>query len=67
MLIIWDEAPLMNRLAFDTVGRHLKDKSNNKNAFGGKLVILETNTSSGYTWQSRIHCCYYSPSSIFLE
>ena len=28
-MIIWDEAPMMNRLAFDAVDRHLKDICDN--------------------------------------
>jgi len=39
-LIIWDEAPMMNRLAFEAVNRHLKDICDNENGFGGKLVVL---------------------------
>jgi len=40
MLIVWDEAPMMNRLAFEVVDRHLKDICDNQNAFSGKLVFL---------------------------
>jgi len=40
-LIIWDEAPMMNGLAFEAINRHLKDICDNENAFGGKLVVLE--------------------------
>ena len=39
-LIVWDEAPMMNRLAFEAVHRHLQDICDNQNAFGGKLVLL---------------------------
>jgi len=39
-LIIWDEAPMMNRLAFEAVNCHLKDICNNENAFEGQLVVL---------------------------
>jgi len=39
-LIIWDEAPMMNRLTFEAVNRHLKDICDNENAFGDKLVVL---------------------------
>jgi len=39
-LIIWDEAPMMNQLAFEAVNRHRKDICDNENAFGRKLVIL---------------------------
>jgi len=40
-LIIWDEAPMMNWLAFEAVNCLLKDICDNANAFGGKLVVLE--------------------------
>jgi len=40
MLIISDEAPMMNHLAFEAVNHHLKNICDNKNYFGGKLVIL---------------------------
>ena len=39
-LIVWDEAPMMNRLAFEAVHRHLQDICDNQNAFGGKLVLF---------------------------
>jgi len=39
-LIVLDEAPMMNRLVFKAVDRHLKDIYDNQNAFGGKLVFL---------------------------
>jgi len=39
-LIVWDEAPMMNRLAFEVVDLHLKDICDNQNTFGGKLVFL---------------------------
>ena len=38
-LIIWDEGPMMNRLAFEAVNRHLKDICDNENAFEGKLIV----------------------------
>jgi len=41
MLIIWDEAPMMNRLAFEAINRHFKDVRNKENAFGGELIVLE--------------------------
>ena len=40
MLIVWDEAPMMNRLVFEAVDRHLKDICNNQNALRGKLVLF---------------------------
>jgi len=40
VVIIWDEAPRMNWLAFEAVNHHLKDICDNENAFGGKLVVL---------------------------
>jgi len=39
-LIIWEEAQMMNRLAFKEVNRHLKDICDNENAFGGKVDVL---------------------------
>ena len=33
MLIVWDEAPIMNRLAFEAIDHHLKDIYDNHNAF----------------------------------
>jgi len=39
-LIVCDEAPMMNRLAFEAVDHHLRDVCDNQNAFGGKLVLL---------------------------
>ena len=38
-LILWDEAPMMNRLAFEAVNCHLKDICDNENAFEVKLVL----------------------------
>ena len=40
MLIVWDEAPMMNRLASEAVDRHLQDICDNQNAFGEKPVLL---------------------------
>jgi len=63
-LVIWDEAPMINQLAFKVVNRHLKDIGDNENAFADKLVVLwgrfQTNTYSGCTWQPQIHCYCYS-------
>jgi len=39
-LIIWDEAPMLNRSAFEAIDHRLKDRCDNQNAFGGKLVLL---------------------------
>jgi len=39
-LIVWDEAPMMNRLAFEAVDRHHKDICDSQNAFDRKLVLL---------------------------
>jgi len=49
-LIIWDEAPMMNRLAFKAVNRHLKDICDNENAFGGKLVVLGGDFNKYFQW-----------------
>ncbi|PNY15928.1 ATP-dependent DNA helicase PIF1 [Trifolium pratense] len=45
-LIIWDEAPMMNRYCFEAFDRTMKDvmskvdKNNNSKPFGGKVVVL---------------------------
>ena len=45
-LIIWDEAPMMNRLCFEAFERTLRDimksqnEENSKKPFGGKVVVL---------------------------
>ncbi|GAU10652.1 hypothetical protein TSUD_421210, partial [Trifolium subterraneum] len=45
-LIIWDEAPMMNRLCFEAFDRTMKDlmskidKDNKEKPFGGKVVVL---------------------------
>jgi ATP-dependent DNA helicase PIF1 len=45
-LIIWDEAPMMNRYCFEAFDRTMKDlmkrvdKENEKKSFGGKVVVL---------------------------
>jgi len=39
-LIIWHEAPMMNRLAFEVVNRYLKDICDDEHTFGGKLIVL---------------------------
>jgi len=40
ILIVWNEAPMINHFAFEVVDRHLKDICDNQSAFGGKLVLL---------------------------
>ena len=40
MLIIWDEAPMMNHFAFEAVDHHLKDICDNQNALDGKWSFL---------------------------
>jgi len=40
-LIIWDEAPMMNQLAFKAVNHRVKDICDSENAFGYKLVVFE--------------------------
>jgi len=45
-LIIWDEAPMMNRMCFEAFDRTLRDimrnvdDANNDKPFGGKAVVL---------------------------
>ncbi|XP_021729317.1 uncharacterized protein LOC110696333 [Chenopodium quinoa] len=39
-LIIWDEAPMTHRLAFEAVDRHFKDICSDNRVFRGKLVVL---------------------------
>ena len=58
-LIIWDEAPMMNRLAFEDVNRHLKDICDNENAFGGKLVISGEISDKYFQW---LHMAVANPS-----
>ena len=38
--ILWDEAPMMNRFAFEAVVRTFKDLMTNDLPFGGKTMIL---------------------------
>jgi len=46
-LIIWDEAPMMNKMCFEAFDRTLRDimknvdDANNVKPFGGKVVVLE--------------------------
>ena len=39
-LIIWDEAPMVHRFAFEVLDRLLQDVNGNKLLFGGKVVVL---------------------------
>jgi len=45
-LIIWGEAPMMNRMCFEAFDRTLRDimrivnEGNNQKSFGGKVVVL---------------------------
>ncbi|EOA12259.1 hypothetical protein CARUB_v10008029mg [Capsella rubella] len=39
-LIIWDEAPMMNRYCFETLDRTLQDIMKSNRIFGGKVVVL---------------------------
>ena len=45
-LIIWDEAPIMNRMCFEAFDRTLRDimknvhNANNANPFGGKVIVF---------------------------
>jgi len=45
-LIIWDEAPMMNRMCFEAFNKTLRDlmrtvhEENSKKSFGGKFVVL---------------------------
>jgi ATP-dependent DNA helicase PIF1 len=40
ILIVWDEAPMMNTYCFEVVNRLLQDIMGNRLPFGGKLVIF---------------------------
>jgi len=40
ILIIWDEAPMMNRLIFKAVNYHLKNICESGKAFGGSWSFL---------------------------
>jgi len=57
-LIIWDQASMMNRLAFEVVNHHLKDICDYKNPFGGKLVVLEGDFRQNFQW---LHMAVVSP------
>lgn len=39
-LIIWDEAPMVNRYAVEALDKMLRDVNNNEFPFGGKVVVL---------------------------
>lgn len=39
-LIIWDEAPMMNKHAFEALHRTLQDIRKNKSLMGGVLMVL---------------------------
>lgn len=39
-VIFWDEAPVMNRLAFEAVSRSCQDVMGNSRPFGGKVVVF---------------------------
>lgn len=38
-LIVWDEAPMANRMAFEAVDRLLQDVNKNNKLFGGKVFV----------------------------
>ena len=39
-VILWDEAPMMNRLVFEAVDRSFKDIIDSKELFEGKIIVL---------------------------
>ncbi len=39
-LILWDEAPMTNKLAFETVDRTLRDLTNRNEPFGGIVFVM---------------------------
>ena len=39
-VILWDEAPMMNKFAFEAVDKSFQDLMNNTNLFGGKIIVL---------------------------
>lgn len=39
-LIIWDEAPMMNRFCYEALDRTLRDLTGSNHCFGGKIVVL---------------------------
>ena len=39
-VILWDEAPMMNRLAFEAVDKSFKDIMDSEEPFGGKIIVL---------------------------
>jgi ATP-dependent DNA helicase PIF1 len=40
VVIIWDEAPMLNRWGFEAVDRSLRLLMNNDKPFGGKIMVL---------------------------
>jgi len=42
-LIIWDEAPMQNKLTFEAVDRTLQDITGINKPFGGKVIVLGGN------------------------
>ncbi|XP_022843461.1 uncharacterized protein LOC111367016 [Olea europaea var. sylvestris] len=40
-LIVWDEAPMINRCAFEALDKMLKDITECELSFGGKVVVFE--------------------------
>ena len=39
-LIIWDEAPMMHKMAFETLDRTLRDILDNDHPFGGLIIVM---------------------------
>jgi ATP-dependent DNA helicase PIF1 len=39
-VILWDEAPMLNKIVYEAVDRTFKDLLDNDKPFGGKVVVL---------------------------
>ena len=39
-MIVWDEAPMSNKILLEALNRLLKDLMDNKQPFGGKVIVL---------------------------
>ncbi len=63
-LIIWDEAPMMNKFAFEAVNRTLQDLCDSEEIFGGKVVVLSGDFRQVLNFPIISRNCTKSESSI---
>ncbi len=69
-LIIWDEAPMMNKCAFEAVDRTLKDICDSEELFGGKVVVLSGDFRQvilNIQYNTEYSTIYYTEYSIDLQ